>query len=339
MNKEQRLSTIAELEAARGSRVITYLTGDRGIMSTPIGDDVLRIVYDHLRAIGRVEKIDLVLYSRGGDALLPWPLVTTLRSFCDTFSVLVPFRAHSAATLIALGADEIVMTPIAQLTPVEPTVTMPFNPPDPSSGGTRPLGVNVEDVAAYMRFVKDRGEIESETARAGALAALTSQIHPVALGHLHRYHQLARQQSEKLLGLHMDSKVEHGQISEIVENVVTKLWAHEYKIGREEARTVGLKAVDATAEVDDVLWRLFEGYEAAMQLRSPIIPATCFPPNAPHVRLDKLALAYVESTERTDRFEYDLELSRPQAPTAPGQPPQFGSQVQISVARQEWVEE
>src|SRR5437868_14822183 len=108
MNQAKRKDAIKTLEEARGSRVIAYLTGDRGIESAPISDDVLRITYDHLRAIGHVDRIDLVLYSRGGDAMLPWPLVTTIRAFCERFCVLIPFRAHSAATLIALGADEIV---------------------------------------------------------------------------------------------------------------------------------------------------------------------------------------------------------------------------------------
>src|SRR5437016_5657692 len=98
-----------------------------------MSEDVVRVTYDHLLSIGQVDQIDLFLYSRGGDAMLPWPLVNTIRSFCKRFSVLVPFRAHSAATLTALGADEIVMAPLAQLTPVEPTITMPLNPEDPLS--------------------------------------------------------------------------------------------------------------------------------------------------------------------------------------------------------------
>lgn len=171
MTKDERREQIQKLENLRNSRVIAYLTGDRGIASTPIADDVLRIVYDHLKSIGQVDQIDLFIYSRGGDAMLPWPLVNTIRSFCTRFCVLVPFRAHSAATLIGLGANEIVMTPIAQLTPVEPTITMPFNPPDPANPG-RQLGINVEDVAAFMAFVRERAEVASETGLTQAMTLL-----------------------------------------------------------------------------------------------------------------------------------------------------------------------
>jgi hypothetical protein len=338
MSKDQRLAHIRELEKIRGSRIISYLTGDRGIAATPIADDVLRIVYDHLTAIRQVDQIDIVIYSRGGDAMLPWPLVNTIRSFCKRFCVLVPFRAHSAATLIGLGADEIVMTPIAQLTPVEPTITMPFNPPDPANPG-RQLGINVEDVAAFMQFVRERADIASEAGLTQAMTLLAQQVHPIALGHLHRAHRLAKQQAEKLLSLHMDPAAEHGQISEIVENVVSKLWAHEYKIGRREARDLGLKAVDAESEAEAALWTLFEAYESAMELRKPINPATAFQPGETKATLSNLTLAYVESTERTDAYQFDMELNRPIAPTPPSQPQQFGPQVQVTITRQEWVQE
>ncbi|HWC87857.1 MAG TPA: hypothetical protein VG388_15070 [Solirubrobacteraceae bacterium] len=338
MTKDERREQIRKLEKLRESRIIAYLTGDRGIASTPIADDVLRIVYDHLTAIGQVDHIDLLIYSRGGDAMLPWPLVNTIRSFCKRFCVLVPFRAHSAATLIGLGADEIVMTPIAQLTPVEPTITMPFNPADPTNPG-RQLGINVEDVAAFMAFVRERGEIESEAGRTQAVTLLAQQVHPIALGNLHRAHRLAKQQAEKLLGLHMDASAQHGQIAEIVDNVVSKLWAHEYKIGRREARELGLKAVDADAELDAALWKLFQDYESAMELRKPINPVTAFQPGEAKATLQNLALAYVESLEQTDAYRFDLELSRPIAPTPPGQPQQFGPQVQVTITRQEWVQE
>lgn len=95
----------------------------------------------------------------------------------------------------------------------------------------------------------------------------------------------------------MDASAEHGQIAEIaeivenVENVVSKLWAHEYKIGRREARHLGLNAVDADPELDAALWKLFEGHESAMELRKPISPATAFQPGEAKATLQDLALA------------------------------------------------
>jgi hypothetical protein len=336
MTKAQRHDAIRRIEDLRGSRVITYLTADRGVASTPMSEDVMRITYDHLRAMGHVPQIDLFIYSRGGDAMLPWPLVNTIRAFCDRFCVLVPFRAYSAATLTALGADEIVMTSLGQLTPVEPTVTMPLNPMDPANPG-RPLGINVEDVASYMQFVTERGEVASEAGRIQALTALTEHVNPVALGHLHRFHRLAREQARKLLELHMHPLDEETDISAIVDKLVQTLWAHDYKISRNEAREIGLKVADASEEQEARVWELFEGYEVAMKLRNPITPSPgTFPAGQAHVAMKAIRMAFVESTSQSDVFLLDLELSRPIAPTAPGQPAQFGPQVQVTVSRQEW---
>lgn len=39
-----------------------------------------------------------------------------------SFSVLTPYRAHSAATVISLGADEIIMTEKSELGPIDITL-------------------------------------------------------------------------------------------------------------------------------------------------------------------------------------------------------------------------
>jgi ClpP class serine protease len=66
-------------------------------------------MHDHVRALGHVDKLDVFIYSRGGAIDVPWRLATALRGTADEWNVLVPFRANSAATLLALGADEIVL--------------------------------------------------------------------------------------------------------------------------------------------------------------------------------------------------------------------------------------
>ena len=46
-----------------------------------------------------------------------WKLVTKIRQFCDNFAVIIPWKAYSAGTMICLGADEIVMSPMSELWP------------------------------------------------------------------------------------------------------------------------------------------------------------------------------------------------------------------------------
>jgi len=114
-----------------------------------MGDDQVRVLYDHLLAIrghgkGQLDRLDLYIMSNGGDGIVPWRIISVLREFAKRIGVLVPYRAYSAATLTALGADEIIMGPFAQLGPIDPTVQNDFNPVDPRTN--QQLGVSVEDV-------------------------------------------------------------------------------------------------------------------------------------------------------------------------------------------------
>src|SRR5947209_650085 len=101
-----RSELIQQLEAHRQSRVITYLTSDRpGPVTAHVAMDIIPIISQQLRQIGHSNKIDLFLYSTGGDTMVPWRLVSMIREYCHQFSVLIPYKAHSAATMISLGAD------------------------------------------------------------------------------------------------------------------------------------------------------------------------------------------------------------------------------------------
>ena len=135
MAKKERLKLIERIEKARGSRVITYITSTRRNLESHMAMDVPRKIFEHLRPIGakKTPKIDLFLHSNGGDGTVPWRLVTLIREYADKFSVLVPYKAFSAATLTALGADEIIMGPMGMLGPTDANINGPFNPPNPYS--------------------------------------------------------------------------------------------------------------------------------------------------------------------------------------------------------------
>jgi ATP-dependent protease ClpP protease subunit len=100
-----RSAILHEIGAELQAGVLAYVTGDRENLETEVSADVLRRVPRHLEAIGKQERLALVLYTLGADVNTAWPFVDFLRSYCDELFVLVPFWAHSAGTLIALGAE------------------------------------------------------------------------------------------------------------------------------------------------------------------------------------------------------------------------------------------
>ena len=72
---------INEIQEIRKSKVVVYFTGDRIPINASIAEDVVRQMYEHLLKIGIQNKIDLFLYSRGGDVSVPWRIVSMIREF------------------------------------------------------------------------------------------------------------------------------------------------------------------------------------------------------------------------------------------------------------------
>jgi serine dehydrogenase proteinase len=76
----------------------------------------------------RTERIHVILDSTGGSLDSAYKVVLYLRTFAKEVRVYVPNRAKSAATLIAVGADRVVMSPFAELGPLDTQIIDPRNP-------------------------------------------------------------------------------------------------------------------------------------------------------------------------------------------------------------------
>lgn len=75
-----------------------------------------------MEAVSNVEEkqLDLIFHSPGGSAEAAESIVTYLRKRFDHIRIFVPVAAMSAATMVALSADEIVMGQHSQLGPTDP---------------------------------------------------------------------------------------------------------------------------------------------------------------------------------------------------------------------------
>ncbi len=74
-----------------------------------------------LSTIGEVDNLDLMIHSPGGNGVVAEKIVDMCRHYCKkNFRVIVPNMAKSAATLISLGADEILMGYCSELGPIDP---------------------------------------------------------------------------------------------------------------------------------------------------------------------------------------------------------------------------
>lgn len=224
-----------------------------------------------------MDQLDLLLITRGGDTLVPLRLMSLLREYAKEVHVLVPYMAHSSGTLIALGADEIVMGAMGELGPVDPSVANQFNPvlepedqqPAQSKIKPRPrIQISVEDVASYINFAKNNAKLDAD-GMAEAHAALVENVHPLAIGNILRTHNLIRHLARRLLAMHMQDG-EKEQIDAIVKALTGELYAHNYVITRAEAPLLGLKAKKPSADVESKLWGMFQEYEQALGIEQPI---------------------------------------------------------------------
>jgi ClpP class serine protease len=68
--------------------------------------------------------LHLMLWSPGGDGEVAVRLVRSAQARCRELTVIVPDIAKSAATLLILGADQILMGPTSDLGPVDPQFPM-----------------------------------------------------------------------------------------------------------------------------------------------------------------------------------------------------------------------
>lgn len=337
-------SLIQQIEKARGSRVITYVTSDRpGPVNARVAMDIIPVMSRQLREIGKTKNIDLFLYSTGGDTMVPWRLVSMIREYCDKFSVIISYKAHSAATMIALGADEIVMSDLSELSPIDPSTANVFNPQDAQNPQNK-IPISVEDVMAYFDLAKNKFGIKNDEELSRVFIKFVEsnpQIHPLALGNVNRIHNLIRILAKRLLKSHK-APIKEEEIEKLVDYFTEKLYSHQYFIGRKEAKEdLGLKTVQYADNVlSKTMTDLYEEYKKEMGLGINVWnPENELGVNAVQNKKD-YKIAFIESAQLSNHFELAVEYKKQQVntvqqtPQGPIQIPQ--EQVAWRIVGQGW---
>lgn len=266
--RSDRLDSYRRLEESRGARLLVYVTGDRQGLETRIHPEVLNYFTDHLDQIGDVEKISLLLYTRGGDTLASWSIANLIRQFCKSFEVIIPSKCHSGGTLISLAADTILMTKQATLGPIDPSVQGPLNPGVPGAPPSAKVPVSVEAINGYLEFAR---EALGEGANLDEIVKLLSQqVHPLVLGDAYRARSQIRMLARKLLARQI---TDEAQVERILGFLCSESGSHDYTINRREARDdLGLRI----EKPDDTLYclvkSLYDDIAHELELTTPYNP-------------------------------------------------------------------
>lgn len=264
MARDDRIELIKQIEAYRKSRLICCLTSDRQNAVGVIAKDFIPVFFNHLLGFQEHDRLDVLMFTMGGDTLAAFGLSRLLREFSANIGTLIPEKCYSGGTLFALGANEIFMGRAATLTPIDPSITSPLNPVVEIAPGQRQvLPVSVESVAGYRTLVKEDWRLNEE-ATGIAFRILAERINPLALGDVFRSRQQIERLARKLLNYH---RQDERKVQEIVEMLTRGFGSHDYLISRTEARELLDPQVAADdAELEKLVWQLYLDFRESMKL-------------------------------------------------------------------------
>lgn len=216
------------------------------------------MLYELLTAAG-VDRVDLVLSTRGGSVETARKLATVLRETLSGFRVLVADRARSAGTMLCLAADDVVMGPLAELGPIDPHATAT---PQPEQG---PGMISSEDVRRFPEMAREWFGVDDADDALQTLALVAQRVFPTTLTSIYRFDQLMRQIARELLGYQLPEAAD-SEVDAIVERLLRMGHSHDYPLMRAEAERLGLRVRREPPGAERDLWALVR------RLRAPLDP-------------------------------------------------------------------
>jgi len=222
MLEAMRRRKIAQLESERKSRVILLVHRQETMRF--LGFPLMRYIdindsEEVLRAIHMTDDdvpLDIVLHTPGGLVVAAVQIARAIRAHKGKVSVLVPHYAMSGGTLIALAADEIVMSRHAVLGPIDPQL------------GQSPAASIIKVVEQKpMGRIDDQTLINADVARK-AIAQVKQAAHEL-----------------------LDRRLPDEKAAALAEKLSTGTWTHDYPLSAHVAKELALNV--STDIPDDVL--------------------------------------------------------------------------------------
>lgn len=244
---------VERIAAKTGGAFLSYWNSSNG---TVCQSDVQGF-YEVLERIGPAATLYVFLKSHGGDGTASLRIVNLLHRYSERLVILLPLECASAATMIALGANEIRMGPIAHLTAVDTALTHDLSPIDIYN---RQVSVSQDELNRVVNLWRqESSQVEDVAAAptANPYSALFPHVHPLVIGAVDRSSSLSVKLCTEILGFHLDDAEKAEQISA---NLNSSYPAHSYPILQHEARRIGLNVSDLDGELNRLLLDLHELY-------------------------------------------------------------------------------
>jgi hypothetical protein len=313
MSKERRSELIREIEEARDSYVITYVLSDRLNAAGHMTRDAVREIYDvlsDLKPFDKKKTLDLFVIGMEGEHHVPWQIISMLREMFKEISVIAPYKAHGPATMLALGADTIVMGEKSELSLID----IPFtNGPFCHSRDGKPdheFPLHADDILGLISLVERLGKIR-EKQRIDTFLHALDKVSPLLLGHLNRTLEQTKMTCMKLLGSRR-RPFRKRLNRRIVEKICSAYYPRQHCISMTEAtREIGLKQIKRFEALETVFWELLTLYEKEFNTYEPFYPEEALEQTDEDEKVFRdHRLVYVETTARSRAFRRDVKVRK-----------------------------
>jgi len=238
LNKKRQV-ILAELQKVLGAPVISYMANILHPYSAMYQPDVDIIANFAQYYSKETKRIYLIIESPGGDINVAVKIVKMLRAaFPEGFSVIVPNIAKSAATMLVLGADEVIMGPSSELGPIDPQIIVFTGIPQ------QPFAVI--SARFIVRFVeKVKREILGSPNLINAYYPLLQQLRPDLIEMAEEAIEMSKEYARELLKQGLMKSASDNEINEVVDYLSGEKHPtlHDSPITYDKVRNLGLNVI------------------------------------------------------------------------------------------------
>jgi hypothetical protein len=264
-----------------GRAVSRELNADVVVYCAPVLPANDRELTGKIRSMSRNQNVLLLLSTTGGIADSAYRIARCLQAKYAKFTVFIDNICKSAGTMIALGANEVIMSDGAEIGPLDVQLQKPDELAERISGlapiqSLQTLSSEVfssfEDCFLKLRF-RSGLQITTRTAAeiaakltVGLFAPIFSQIDPLALGENQRAMSVAEHYGQRL------SRIGQNLQREALNRLIADYPSHDFVIERTEAKEL-FRNIRSPSEAESCLAELVApmAWSILLNDREPII--------------------------------------------------------------------
>lgn len=245
---ETLLSELVETCGDDGEVCSPFLFAEDQITAKTV-DNVFDALQDRIGLDNDQGHLIVVVDSSGGDIDAAYNLALLFQRYSPKrLTYIVPRWAKSAATLLVCGGNSVMMTPVAELGPLDPQITQ-MNPLEERLESFSPLHIESTLELIQKEFA------QGHTALAEGL--LQRLQFPITLGGFKQSLEIGKQYANNLLSSRM-LKGKEASARQIATRLVQDYANHGFCINIDEARSLGLTVDELSHSQFRIVWRIYK---------------------------------------------------------------------------------